>query len=154
MFSLRLSYRAQALAERQEKRRMPNLLAALLETKARWFRDGRREVSFELSVSNPTDADNAIATIDLRVRYRIDGEETTLKVRLSPEDGVMPSGGKKLLAPVPVPAHGTIQGWCNFVTPAGALSNREVQGHEVILIDTHGAATFVPALTIQAVAGD
>ena len=113
------------LAEQQEARRRPHL-AIYLDRCFTRRSHGLRKYNFLLSVSNPTDSDNAIAAAHLRVVYRT------------------PDG---FLASVDVPAT-TVAGWMEFSYPLSMLDNCAPEKYSIVLTDSHSITTMAEALLV------
>ena len=146
--SFRVSSRALRLSEQQEQRKQPRLVPRLLESHCESMEDGGRFYSFSLSVGNPTDSDNAIAQIEMHLRYFIEGA-TSMMVKLplcrrSPDD----SRGR-LITPSRVAAHDTVSGWCEFLLKPDFLGGRTIDGYQIVLTDSHQAETSVEALVVS-----
>jgi hypothetical protein len=145
--SFRVSSRALRLSEQQELRKQPRLVPRLLESHCQTLANGGRFYSFSLSVGNPTDSDNAIAQIEMHLRYFIE-DAVSMTVKLPPchppDDN-----RRRLTTPSHVAAHDTVSGWCDFVIKPGILSGRPVDGYHIVLTDSHQAETSVDALVVS-----
>jgi hypothetical protein len=149
--SLWVSSRALRLSEQQEKRKQPRIFPALLDSHFENLTEGGRVYSFLLSVRNPTDSDNAIAQIEMHLRYLIDGYMSmTVKLPLSSGGIRAPMNDqRRLITPSRVAAHDTVSGWCDFIVKPGILSGRMIEGHQIVLTDSHQAETSVDALVVS-----
>ena len=149
--SFRISSRALRLSEKQERRKEPRLAPRLLDSYFENLAEGDRVYSFSLSVGNPTDADNAIAQIEMHLRYFIDGAVSmTVKLPLSVVVGNTANDAlPRLLAPSRIAAHDTVSGWCDFVVKPGILSGHIIDGYQIVLTDSHQAETAVDALVVS-----
>jgi hypothetical protein len=136
--SLALSWRSFHQLERQERRKEPKLVCKLLDSRFDRSVDGGRAYSFSISVLNPTDSDNAIAQIELRLRYSID-RTTIIAAKIPLDDkGNLPDGAAiRLRTPCRVSAHDTESGWCAFLVDPAVLQGRTVEGHQLVLMDSH-----------------
>ena len=136
--SLWLSSRALRLSEKQERRRQPLLIPHLLDSHFEALADGAKLYSFSISVTNPSDSDNAIARVELFLRYYLE-DETLMTVRLPVEDGIRGDEEVRgrLSVPARIGAHDTISGWVFFAVKPLVLHGRVVDGYQLALIDTH-----------------
>lgn len=148
--SFRVSSRALRLSEQQEQRKQPRLVPRLLDSHFESLAEGGRVYSFSLSVGNPTDSDNAIAQIEMHLRYFIDGD-VAMTVKLPPLVGIYVSASDhpRLTTPSRIAAHDTASGWCDFVLKPGILSGRPIDGYQIVLTDSHQAETSVDALVVS-----
>lgn len=149
--SFRVSSRALRLSEQQEQRKQPRLVPRLLDSHFENSPEGGRVYSFSLSVANPTDSDNAIAQIEMHLRYLIE-DAASMTVKLPLSVGICDPtevGGCRLTTPSRVTAHDTISGWCDFVVKHGILRGRPIDGYQIVLTDSHQAETSVDALVVN-----
>jgi hypothetical protein len=152
LISLKVSSRALRLSEKQEQRKQPRLVPSLLESHFANLTEGGRVYSFSLSVVNPTDSDNAIAQIEMHLRYLIDGDVSmTVKLPLSSVDICYPAATDhpRLMTPSRIAAHDTAFGWCDFVVKPGILSGRTIEGYQIVLTDSHQAETSIEPLVVS-----
>lgn len=145
--SFRVSSRALRLSEQQEQRKQPRLVPRLLDSHFESLSDGGRTYSFSLSVANPTDSDNAVAQIEMHLRYLIgDGASMTVKLpACHPPDDCR----GRLTTPSRVAAHDTVSGWCDFRLKPDFLSGRTIDSYRIILTDSHQTETSVDALVVS-----
>ena len=154
-FSFRNSTRALEISEHQEKRRSPRLQI--------YFADGyRRLVSerqlfgFLVSVSNPTDINNSIARVELQITVLLrDGSKTFLRINHNPEVAQSMEKSKDgaahvFLLPVRIDAHQTLSGWLLFVLENEMIGEATVDGHRLIVEDTHGLSTDTDSIMVKA----
>jgi hypothetical protein len=147
--SLRVSSRALQLSEKQERRKEPQLVPHLLDSDFEDLSGGDRVYSFWLSVRNPTDSDNAVAQIEMHLRYLVDGV-TSVTVKLPSSNSGDPANDRPRLAtPSRVAAHDTVSGWCNFVVKPGLLNGRPIEGYQIVLTDSHQAEATIDALVVR-----
>jgi len=149
--SLLVSLRALRLSEKQEKRKQPQLFPSLLESHFENLLEGGRIYSFWLLVRNATDSDNAIAQIEMHLRYLIDSD-VSMTVKLPPSEVNMSghvNNYPRLIAPSRIAAHDTASGWCNFLVKPGILAGHKIEGHQIVLTDSHQAETHVDALVVS-----
>ncbi len=139
VLSLILSGRTQRLAERQDARRVPNLALHLLEGyRESSSEDGARIYSFNVRISNVSDSDNAIAAVELRIVYVLEGEEMVMRLPIAADGGTA-----DLTPPIRIPAHETVAGWCRFRIDLRLLEGRQIEGYNVEIRDTHGSLTSI-----------
>ncbi len=149
--SLRVSSRALQLSEKQERRKEPRLVPKLLDSCFEDLAEGDRAYSLSLSVGNPTDSDNAIAQIEMHLRYRID-DSASITVKLSPSVGTCSpasSIGPRLVAPSRIAAHDTISGWCDFIVKPGIVGGHMIDGYKIVLTDSHQVETAVEPFVVS-----
>ena len=143
--SVRTARRSLALAEQQDARRSPRIVSYLRDGYARRDPD-RRLYAVSLSLTNPSDADNSIAMLELEIRYRIrDGVLMTIRL---PHDATLRQAFGRpdieaLITPLSVSAHGTVAGWTFFSLPAVTIGDAEIDDYFVRLVDAHGIATMI-----------
>jgi hypothetical protein len=148
--SFGVASRALRLSEKQEQRKQPRLVPRLLDSHFENLTEGGRVYSFSLSVGNPTDSDNAIAQIEMHLRYLIDGD-VSMTVKLPPSVGICARANDhpRLITPSRIAAHDTVSGWCDFVVKPGILSGRTIDGYQIVLTDSHQAERSVDALVVS-----
>ena len=144
LVSLRLSSRALRLSEKQEERREPKLVPRLVDSHFEDLASGDRIYSCLLSVGNPADSDNAVAQIEMHLRYFIDGF-TLATVKLPSAGDQRNTKLSRLIAPTRIAAHDTVSGWCSFLVKSAILNGRAVEGYRIVITDSHqGEATVEP----------
>jgi hypothetical protein len=147
------SLKALRLAEQQEQRRKPLLSPYLMDGYVRTDPgNGNRVYAFLLSISNPTDSDNSVAGVDLRVTYKTrEGVALTVKVRSDSElqRDFENRSGVPLPAPARVDAHQTILGWCFFQIHRAILEGAIIEDYLVVLIDSHGIEVSVKPIVVR-----
>jgi hypothetical protein len=150
----RNSRRALRIAEQQELRRQPSL--ALYLDRAYQRANGSHEYGFLVSVSNRSDSDDALARIDLRIRYKTRDEFVAFvdvpSARLN--EPAVTSDGVKLETPARVDAHQTVAGWVYFSHPTSLLADCLVDDYSVIITDSHGVQTALDTVLIQEIRRD
>jgi len=151
--SLYFSWCAQRLANEQERRRRPQLIPALLNgyfhvdpgSKARIY-------AFYLSVSNPTDSDNAVASTDLHLTY-LTSKNLAMTIKLSQDDTesirFVRGPAAHLTVPTHIAAHSTIAGWTYFRVDSAILAGARIEGHRVVLTDSHQSESSVEPINVQ-----
>jgi len=151
--SLYFSWRAQQSVDRQEGRRKlrirPSLLNGYFEKKP----EGHGRVyAFFLSISNPSDADNAVAAVDMHLSY-LTTTRVLMTVKLASNNEYAPteirSSGAPLTIPARVAAHDTISGWCYFPIEGSLLEGVQVEGYKIVLTDSHQLESSVEPIIVQ-----
>ncbi len=152
-FSLWLSRKALNLSNTQEERQRPCLRLYLRDS---YFQDhidsNSRYFAFLLSVDNRSDADNAISETHLRLTYTInDGFETTVKIPPDKNaEKVVGKGTEPVLStPQGINAHQTVDAWCYFQVKDALLGNGRIEGHSVVITDSHGIETLIESIFIK-----
>jgi hypothetical protein len=146
VFSLYYSRASLELAKAQDRRRDPKLLAEFLA--GDYVTDaetGVRAYNVQLSISNPSDSDNAIARAEFRLTYRVN-DDTDVTVRLQPSEH---AEGEKLATPLRIGAHETVAGWCRFLVAPDIFTGVRIERYMVELTDTHGQAISVTPLLLS-----
>lgn len=149
--SFSVSARALRLSELQEQRKQPRLVPRLLDSYYKSLCEGVRVYSFSLSVANPTDSDNAIAQIEMHLRYRID-DSVSITVKLTPSFGIDTSAEdtyRRLTMPSRVAAHDTVSGWCDFVIMPDITNGHIIDVYQIVLTDSHQVETGVDAFIVN-----
>ena len=143
-------------SRQQDARRGPRIVAYLANGFARRDPD-RRLYAVSLSVSNPADADNSIALLELELRYRIsDGLVMTMRLAHDPRlgDELGRPGMQALNPPVAIAAHGTVAGWGYFALPKAATGDAEIEDYVIRLIDAHGIAATIDFGPVREISDD
>jgi hypothetical protein len=107
---------------------------------------GPSEYAVLLAVSNPTDIDNSVSRIDLRVDYRPpSGFCARVDVPASIETRTSPDAieGMLLSPPVKIGAHQTIIGWVRFSVEKNLFHDCKVDAYAILLVDSHADSTIV-----------
>lgn len=136
----RRSGRALRLAEQQEARRQPLLVLYLHEGHFRRVEEGRMFM-FLVSVSNPSDSDNAISRIDLRIEYRtashylaaVDVQSCSTHCKTSGLEDKAALGISNR-----IDAHQTVAGRIFFQLNDALLENCSVDRYVIVVTDTQG----------------
>lgn len=147
----RRSGRALRLAEQQEARRQPVLVLYLLRGYLRRANE-ERIYAFLLSVSNPSDSNNAIAQIDLRIEYRTASNFfAAVDVPTVSQDDEMFGGDNhaRLEIPIHVDAHHTVAGWVFFRVQRALLEDRSVDTYVIVATDSHGERVSIETALLQ-----
>lgn len=130
--SYRLARRAHDLAERQEARRRPRLALRLLDAKF-VRRPNERYYSFEIELTNPTDAANTVTAIELMLRYKRE-LPMTLRLPAAAEHGAVAAA---LIAPIRLEANGAVIGTVSFIVPNTHIKDATIESYEVVVRDAH-----------------
>jgi hypothetical protein len=151
--SLYFTWQNRRLALAQESRRLPRLIPTLVH---RYYQDGKddrgRVYAFHVTVANPTDSNNAIATAELSITYlTADRVQLTMKLRANEPaaKSFVKDQEEALVVPTAVTAHNAVSGWLRFHVPAAMLANRDIEGYRLTLTDTHGEAANVVPILVQ-----
>jgi hypothetical protein len=149
--SLYFTWQNRRLVLAQERRRLPRLIPAFVDGYYRASEDDRgRLYAFHVTLTNPTDSDNAIATAELSITYQTaDRVQMTMKLRANEPaaKSFVRDQVEALAVPMAVSAHGAVAGWLRFHVPAAMLANRDIEAYRLTFTDTHGeTANVVPIL--------
>jgi hypothetical protein len=141
------------LAMTQEQRRLPRLALEMISCHFEERKDkGGRVYAFYVTITNPTDSNNAIAEADLWITYlRGDRVQMTMNVRANEPEAksLFTAQDQALQIPGPVLAHNVISGWLRFFVPAAMLINRDIEGYRLTLTDPHGESVSVVPILVH-----
>jgi hypothetical protein len=149
--SLYFTWQNRRLVLAQERRRLPRLIPTLVHG---YYQDGEgdrgRVYAFHLTVTNPTDSNNAVATAELSITYlTADRVQMTMKLRANEPTAksFVRDQEEALAIPTAISAHNAASGWLRFHVPAAMLANRDIEAYRLTLTDPHGeTANVVPIL--------
>jgi hypothetical protein len=152
--SRRLAERALSISENQEQRRQPRLGIYMAEGYRRYLKD-KQLFGFLVSVSNPTDINNALVQAELQVTYFLDDEikavcrvpHTSALAEIAAGAATLPANVFSL--PSRIDAHQTVAGWLVFSLSNNLISGKTIDAHRIILEDSHGAPTETEPVLIR-----
>ena len=151
--SARTSKRSLQLAELQERKRRPKLVPYLSEA---YYMPASLDkdtiYAFSLSISNPSDIDNAIAFLELQVTYSIQvGTKMTSKVSHDPTLSINFSDSKPTHFSVPerIDAHQTIAGWAFFKIDKTLITGFDINSYKLIIIDSHDVESHLEPILVR-----
>jgi hypothetical protein len=152
--SRRLAERALSISENQEQRRQPLLGIYMAEGYRRYLPD-KQLFGFLVSVSNPTDINNAVVQAELQVTYLLENEikavcripHTSALAEIAADATTLPANVFSL--PARIDAHQTVAGWLLFSLNNSVISGRTIDAHRIILEDSHGAPTETEPVLIR-----
>ncbi len=157
LWSVLLSKRAVRLAEIEHENRKPSFILYLQDSLIRYStpKEPFRVYGLLLSISNTSDSDNSLSTIDLFITLSQKSETIlTLKIPLDANLGdFVPNNSSVLTVPLRIDAHQTVVGWCFFRLADTASANAEVEVSRLVVKDAQGNKTeiehtlFIPFLT-------
>lgn len=153
LVSLYFTWQNRRLTLAQEQRLLPRLIATLVHG---YYQDGKdnsgRVYAFRITVRNPTDSNNAIATAELSIAYQTaDRVQMTMKLRANEpaaKSFVKDQDGA-LVIPAAVSAHNAVLGWLLFHVPAAMLANRDIESYRLTLTDPQGENANVVPILVQ-----
>lgn len=151
--SFRMSKRSLRLAEDQARQRQPKLVPYLTEGYVKSLPEGQfRVYAFAISLSNPSDADNSVAKLELQLSYsRASG--TDLAIKLHHDSSLAPNFllDETVVFPVPgrIGAHQTVAGWALFRLDDAVLADADIDAYEVLILDTHGLVSALEPIIIR-----
>jgi hypothetical protein len=146
----RTARRALGISERDEQRRQPKLQLYLARSYVR-SRDGSDLYCFLVSISNPTDIDNAVARSELRAALQgQDNREVVYRIAHNPELAEGGSAGEglgngALSIPLRIDAHQTVTGWLLFELKSDSAL---VNSLWIMLDDSHGVTTASEVISV------
>jgi hypothetical protein len=130
--------------------RLPRLVPYLVS--ARKFRDrqGTSNYVVQLMITNPTDADNSLFRIELRIDYLRAGRlaNLILPAQSSPKVGCVDPVVEPVVLPLFVGAHGAISGSALFSLDAKLLEGAEIRSHKLLIHDAHSEICTCELITI------
>lgn len=150
----RIAKKALAINESQEARRQPKLGIYRVDGYRRYLPD-KQLFGFMVSVSNPTDINNAISQAELQVTYVLEKEiKAVWRVPHSPAVAAIAydatgNTANVLTLPLRVDAHQTVAGWLVFSLDNSVLTGRTIDSHQIILEDSHSASTTTEAIAVR-----
>lgn len=122
LVSLYFTWQTRRLALAQETRRLPRLNPTLVHG---YYQNGQndrgRVYAFHVTVSNPTDSNNAIERAELSITYlTADRVQMTMKLRANEPaaKSFLRDQQEALAIPIAISAHSAISGWLTFHVPA------------------------------------
>lgn len=149
----RTSKRSFQLTELQEKRRKPKLIPYLSSAYYKPAPLNRYSVyAFSISVSNPSDIDNAIAFLELQVTYTIpEGTKMTLKVPHDPKLSTIFSDIEHVHFAIPesIGAHQTIAGWVFFKIDNTLITDFDIDSYKLVITDSHDISTHLEPIVVR-----
>ena len=153
LVSLYFTFLNRRLAITQEKRRLPRLISTLVHGYYQDSKDNRGRVyAFHITVTNPTDSNNAIAEAELSITYlTADRVQMTMKLRANePAAKSFVQDKEQVLAiPTAILAHNAVSGWLWFHVPTAMLANRDIETYRLTFTDPHGEIVNVDPILVQ-----
>jgi hypothetical protein len=147
--------RALAISENQEKRRQPQLGVYLVVNGFRRLLPKRQLFGFLVSISNPTDINNSVARAELKIAYLIENDvSASCRIQHNPTLGETignetASSASVFALPLRVDAHQTVSGWFVFSLDNDVIGKGTVDGHSLVLEDTHGISTETDPIMVR-----
>jgi hypothetical protein len=140
------------LAEQQEERRRPKVELYLVKSYMKRDETGRF-YAFLISLRNPSDAENTVLDVVLRITYRspahwLAAVDVPLLVR---DDKSQIGLQDALTAPVSIGKHGSVSGWAYFRVENSMLNDRPIDVHTIVASDVHGLCCSVDHVLIKEV---
>jgi hypothetical protein len=137
----------------QERRRLPRLIPSLVHGYYQDSADDRgRFYAFHITVTNPTDSNNAIATAELSIAY-VTADRVQMAMKLRAHEPAAKSFVKDqeevLEIPTAITAHNAVSGWLRFHVPAAMLANRDIESYRLTLTDAHGETADIVPILVQ-----
>jgi hypothetical protein len=103
-----------------------------------------RIYSFLISISNPSDSNNAVARMDLRVSYRTTKNyygAVDIPLALADPAEQFQQGYATLKVPHRIDAHQTVTGWANFEVANAVLQDCMVEKYTTVVLDPQDQST-------------
>ena len=153
LVSLYFTWLNRRLALTQEMRRLPRLIPSLVHGYYQDSQDNRGRVyAFHVTVTNPTDSNNAIAAAELSITYlTTDRVQMTMKLRANEAaaKSFMKDQQQALAIPTAILAHNAVSGWLRFHVPTAMLANRDIEAYRLTFTDPHGELANVDPILVQ-----
>ena len=154
LISLYFTWLNRKLAMSQEERRVPHLI---LDLTSAFFKRSKlergRQYAFHITVSNPTDTNNAISSAELAIAYlTTQGVELNVRLKANEPRAVGFVRGQEdsaLSIPFSITAHTVVSGWLRFHLPGSISEAAEIESHRLILIDTHKQSSEISPSMIK-----
>lgn len=109
--------------------------------------------AFLLSISNPSDSNNALAKVELHITYETPAHTFVTAQILSSQtrgDAFAELHNFQLLsAPARLDAHQTLTGWILFRVSDAILNGAVVDSYSIVLFDSHQIKTSVEPIMVQ-----
>lgn len=151
--SARISKRSLQLALVQEERRKPKLIPYLFGA---YYKpaplDKYSVYAFSISISNPSDIDNAIAFLELQIRYTLpEGTEMTLKVPHDPKLSTNFNDVEHVHFTISesIGAHQMIAGWAFFNIDNRLLIDFDIDSYKIVITDSHGVLNHLEPIIVR-----
>ena len=153
IFNLYFTWQSRKLAQEQERRRFPRLVPSLISGHFQNNKDvGERVYSFHVTVTNPTDSNNAIAEANLAITYlTLQSAQMTLRLRANGSPVLVFAKGQDttLAVPVSISAHSAVSGWLRFHAPTSLLADLTIESYRLLFTDPQMEETSVSPILIQ-----
>jgi hypothetical protein len=152
--SFLVSLKAFRLSQKQEARKKPILVPSILNSYVQYLEiEKARVYAFLLSISNPSDSNNALAKAELHITYETSAQALVtaqIPSSLTIGEAYAELQDFSLLSmPTRLDAHQTLTGWIVFRVVEEILSDAIVDGYKVALFDSHQTQTDVEPIMIQ-----
>jgi hypothetical protein len=150
--SARAARQANKLSLQQEARKVPRIILYLATGFERATRT-HRCYAISLSLSNPTDTDNAVARLELQILYRLpSGVIMTLRLpHCADVQKVFRRPTLKAISvPLPVAAHGTVAGWGFFELSLATIAENCIEEYKILVGDTHSVTSEIEVGSLRA----
>jgi hypothetical protein len=152
--SFLVSLKAFRLSQKQEARKKPILVPSILNSYVQYLEiENARVYAFLLSISNPSDSNNALAKAELHITYETSAQALVtaqIPSSLTRGEAYAELQDFSLLSmPTRLDAHQTLTGWIVFRVVEEILSDAIVDGYKIALFDSHQTQTDVEPIMVQ-----
>jgi hypothetical protein len=154
IYSGRKASRALSISESQERRRQPQL-GIYLARAYRRFTPKRQLFGFLVTVTNPTDINNAVARAELQITYLV-RDDASVVCRIGHDPAIKEKRNDEgeasaavFALPLRIDAHQTASGWFLFALDNDVIGKGTIDAHSLILEDTHGVTATSTAATVR-----
>jgi hypothetical protein len=157
--SFLVSLKAFRLSQKQDARKRPVLVPSILNGYLQFSETEKSRVyAFLLSISNPSDSNNALARAELHITYNTPTQALVIaQIPSSPTRGEAYAEFRDfsvLSTPTRLDAHQTLTGWMIFQVAEAILSGAVVDGYTIALFDSHQTQTNVEPIMVQEYVSD
>jgi hypothetical protein len=157
----RIAGRSLEISERNELRRLPALTVYLAQAYQMELMH-RAVFMFAVSIGNPTDIDNSVARIELRLAHiSDDAKRNPIITRFDHDSTVFTAdppidlgSATVLQLPLRIDAHQTAAGWVIFGVPSASVDEMSLNSYSIVMQDTHGNSTAIEPIIIRRWVGD
>jgi hypothetical protein len=155
-FSWTVAKNALKIEQGRELRQRPTLVPYLVDGFCKFVK-GSRLFVFSVSLSNPSDVDNSVALIELRVDYTMkDGMFMSLKVPVTAKvaDELGRGERKLLVPPLRIDAHQTISGLIFFEFNESLVRDSRIDAYTVLIQDAQGGVIKLEQTIVRELADE
>jgi hypothetical protein len=143
---------------KQEERRQPRFVLSFVSGYFQnYILEEGRVYALQLKIKNLSDTNNSVADTELAIYFKRVGQplERVLFAANNPKAQKFASSEcAPMVLPISIGGHSTVSGWFYFFIPDHISERAFIDGHEVVLEDTHGNVSKLPVGLIVENSGD